>query len=188
MLLDSISEVQATTLQDIPIASLFKYLGVYVTPRPIDYLSLNSSPLLGRIRVKMKIWVKLRLSLVGKVNLVKMIFMPQSLYILHNSPMVDPLKQFCIINSIFHTFLWQARPPRIRLEQLQKPKDKGGGGDLVDSVMALLHYVTGVDNVAEGLEGLIFAKSNKLFPTSLCKSSGIRHVSCKKYVVLLDIQ
>lgn len=77
-----------------------------------------------------------------------------------------------------------------KFHRLQKLKDKGGiampnpwlyylaaqmqhiaratpmaGEDGVNSTTALLHYVTGVDNVAEGLEGLIFAKSNKLFPT-----------------------
>lgn len=35
----------------------------------------------------------------------------------------------------------------------------------VDSTLTLLQYVAGVDNVAEGLEGLPFAKSNTFLPT-----------------------
>lgn len=88
MLLDSTPDSQSPTLQDIPITPEFKYLGVYVTPQPRDYVSLNVCPLLSRINDKIKVWSKLKMSLVGRVNLTKMIFMPQLLYMLHNTPMV----------------------------------------------------------------------------------------------------
>lgn len=78
---------------------------------------------------------------------------------------------------------------RVKLEQLQRPKDEGGlalpnylvaqfqhivramplesavEGDSVDPTTNLLLYVMGVDIVAMGLEVLAFSKSNKLFPT-----------------------
>lgn len=126
MLLDSTPDSQSPTLQDIPITPEFKYLGVYVTPQPRDYVSLNVCPLLSRINDKIKVWSKLKMSLVGRVNLTKMIFMPQLLYMLHNTPMVVTLRIIRIINSMFRSFLWLDRPPRIKLEQLQKPKEAGG--------------------------------------------------------------
>lgn len=100
MPLDGIPGSPASDLHNIPVSSQFKYLGIQITPRPLDYLNLNLSPLLTRIPDKTKVWARLKLSVVGKINLIKMIFMPQ-LYILHNSLMVIPLKMFRVITSIF---------------------------------------------------------------------------------------
>lgn len=99
MLLDAKSGNSASVLHNIPVASNFKYLGINVTPRPLDYIFLNLSPLITGIRDKVKLWTKLRLSVVGRTNLIKIIFMPQLLYTLHNSPMVISLKMFKVINS-----------------------------------------------------------------------------------------
>lgn len=116
MLLDSTSDSPGSTIQDIPFTPQFKYLGVYVTPQLRDYVSLNVCPLLSRIKDKIKVWSKLKMSLVGRVNLTKNIFMPQLLYMLHNTPMVVTLRIICIINSMFTSFNWLDRPPRIKLE------------------------------------------------------------------------
>lgn len=84
---------------------------------------------------------------------------------------------FCIINSIFRTFIWHSRSPRIKLEQLQRPK-KGGGmalpnpwlyypaaqlqhiaramipeGADVDLTTLILLYVMGASNVSIGSGG-----------------------------------
>lgn len=96
---------------------------------------------------------------------------------------------------LYFTHLYGLRDPlRIKLEQLQKSKGSRGGGvdqpnpwlyyiaaqlqhigvipketiregDRGDPTMALLTQVTGMHNVATGLEALAFAKSNNLFPT-----------------------
>lgn len=86
-------------------------------------------------------------------------------------------------------FLWLNKPPRLKLEQLQKSKDAGpwiyyltaqlqhiaqimseaqaGGWGMVDTdpIKALICHTTGVADVAMGLEALVYAKSNKWFPT-----------------------
>lgn len=128
MLLDDTSGNTGTVHHNIPVSSRFKYLGIYVTPDRLEYVHLNLSPLLNRIRDKAKIWSRLKLSVsvVGKVNSIKIIFMPQFLYALHNTRMVIPLKMFCIINSLFGSLIWHSSPPRIKLEQLQRPKEGGG--------------------------------------------------------------
>lgn len=138
---------------------------------------------------KIKIWSRLRMSVAGPVNLVKMILMPQLLYILHNTPMVVSLKVCRVINSIFHSLIWHIKHPRIKLEQLQRPKESSGlalpnpwmyylAAQPQHIARALPHpskkpeasdyiiqFVRGESNVARGLEALGFSKSNKLFPT-----------------------
>lgn len=62
----------------------------------------------------------------GRANLVKMVWMPQMLYILHNCPIRLTLQLFRTIDSVFSDFVWRGGKPRIRLEILQQPIDKGG--------------------------------------------------------------
>lgn len=57
----------------ITIANSFRYLGVVVTPDTSSYLEVNLSPLLDKQREKSLSWCKLPLSVVGRVNLIKMI-------------------------------------------------------------------------------------------------------------------
>lgn len=40
--------------------------------------------------------------------------------------MVIPVRIFRIVNTIFHSLIWKDRPPRIKLEHLQRPKDDVG--------------------------------------------------------------
>lgn len=63
--------------------------------------------------------------LVGRVNLTKMIFIPQLLYILHSMPVVVPLNMELIMQNILSSLIWLNKPPMFRLEQLQKPKEPG---------------------------------------------------------------
>lgn len=195
MLLDADPDSGIQAVQGVQVARSFRYLGVQVTPEPRDFVSLNVSPLINRIRDRAKIWSRLKMSLAGRVNLIKMVFMPQLLYMLHNTPMVIPLKVFHIITTIFRAFTWLDKPPRIKLEQLQRSKERGGlalpnpwiyylaaqlqhiartmvteqetaeGCAGFDPIRALMRHTTSTTDVAEGLEALTYAKSNKRFLT-----------------------
>lgn len=157
-----------------------------------NYIGLNLTPLLNPFRDRVKVWSRLKISLAGHVNLIKMIMMPQLLYMLHNTPTVIPLKKFCIINSIFRSLVWQSKPARIKLEQLQRPKEAWGLAlpnpwlyylasqlqhiaravhpqrelhrNVLDSFPKLLSFNTG-SGVVDDLEALHFSKSNRLYPT-----------------------
>lgn len=77
MLLDADPDSREQTVHRVPVTSSFKYLGVQVTPEPQDFISLNLSPLINRIQDRAKVWSRLKMSLAGRVNLIKMVFMPQ---------------------------------------------------------------------------------------------------------------
>lgn len=172
----------------------FKYVCIQITPQLGDSCRLNIAPLLCRFRDKIKIWNKLWLSLAGKVNLVKMFFMPQLLYFLHNMPIVIPLSIFQEMNSIFRHLLWHNKTPRLRFEYLQRPKDAGvlampnpwlyylvaqlqhlwkglvltSAGlswPNLDSSLYFLLHTSEVPNLPAGLEAEIFVKSKCPLPT-----------------------
>lgn len=49
-----------------------------------------------------------------RTNLVKMILMPQLLYVLHNSPVWIPFKHFHKFQGLFRHLVWKKGVPRIR--------------------------------------------------------------------------
>lgn len=65
-------------------------------------------------------------SVAGRVNQIKMAWLPQLLYGLHNAPIWLPSKIFEKINSLFIDLIWKGRCPRIKLKVLQVPRDGGG--------------------------------------------------------------
>lgn len=84
--LDSITHPLPECAQFIQIAISYKYLGVHVTADPCFYVDLNLLPLLQQFKAKCSTWCKLPLSVVGRVNLIKMVWAAKMLYIFHSSP------------------------------------------------------------------------------------------------------
>lgn len=74
----------------VPVVTSFKYLGVVISPQPLDFCHVNILPLLLKFRDKVKIWNKLFLSVAGKAILIKIILLLQLFSHLHNSPVVVP--------------------------------------------------------------------------------------------------
>lgn len=71
-----------------------KYLGLIITNTMTDFIGLNISPLLPILNRKLHTWKNLSLSLIGKVNLIKMKILPLFLYILILIHPVDPQINF----------------------------------------------------------------------------------------------
>lgn len=76
------------------IVDSFKYLGIYITRQPWEALAANVNPLMEYIKSKLKNWSNLPHSVVGRINLIKMILLPKCLYIFSHSPVVVPKKIF----------------------------------------------------------------------------------------------
>lgn len=125
MPLDAEVSPSLPSLCPVPVVQSFKYLGVYIAPNITEYCKLNIMPLLHRFKAKIVVWNKLWLSLTERANFIKMILMPQLIYLLHNSPVVIPLYIFRLVNIIFCTLLRKDKSQSIRLEQLQHAKDGG---------------------------------------------------------------
>lgn len=110
----------------LQVVSEFRYLGIVIRPKPQDYIDTNLSPLMAKISTKIDAWCRLPLSVIGRSNLVKMIVMPQLLYILHNAPIWIPACYFHKIHRMFRELIWRKKVARIRLETLQRSKCAGG--------------------------------------------------------------
>lgn len=65
------------------------------------------------------------LSVAGRINLLKMVLMPQLMFYLHNLPCWISLIYFKEFTMIFRNLIWCNNPARIRNEFLQYPNNQG---------------------------------------------------------------
>lgn len=79
----------------IPLSTSFRYLGIEIQLPISKFLEANLSPIVGKFREKVQRWQNLPITLMGRINLFKMIFLPKFLYILSNSPVFVTLQVFC---------------------------------------------------------------------------------------------
>lgn len=68
----------------------------------------------------------LSISMIGRINLIKMIILPKFIYLFQSLPFPLSKAFFKEINSMFCRFIWNNRKPRLRLKLLYLPYDRGG--------------------------------------------------------------
>lgn len=101
-------------ISQIEVVSKMKYLGIFVTKDPRQYIINDIAPLITRFRQKGRIWGQLPLSVAGlNCNSIKMIWMPQLLYVLHNPPIWVPKQWFQKIDTVFRALIWKKGLSRI---------------------------------------------------------------------------
>ena len=105
-----------------------KYLGIKLTPDLDKIITLNYEPLLTMIKNNLEKWSALKLSLWGKVNVIKMVVAPQFNYFSAMLPLNIPDRIFKEYDKIIRDFLWEKKKPRIKLSKMWTPRDKGGLG------------------------------------------------------------
>lgn len=105
-----------------------RYLDILFLSKIEDIVEKNFDPLLRKMSCDVERWASLFLSLWGKVNVLKINCIPKLNYLLQSLPIHIPVKYFKQFACICNTFLWNGKCPRMHLEKLQLPVDKGGMG------------------------------------------------------------
>lgn len=104
----------------------FKSLGIIVTRDKQKLLSSNWESKLQQFKQNIQFWNTLPISMVGRINAIKMVVLPRFLYIFQNLPVFIPLYFFKKLDSIISSFIWNNKLPRISKRHLEKPKPEGG--------------------------------------------------------------
>lgn len=128
-LLMPVHDIPQTTLARFPFKvtnDKFTYLGIEVTKKLSSIMQSNFPPLLEKLKNKIQFWKTLPISLLGRINAIKMIFLPQILYLFQNIPVFLTKSFFKKIDSIIQPFLWDYKTPRINKKHLTKSKMNGG--------------------------------------------------------------
>lgn len=116
-------------LQNLPVSiayEKFTYLGIQITKCHASLLKSNFSPLLSELQSSIQFWNMLPISLIGRVNAIKMIILPKILYLFQNLPVFLPKSYFKKIHLLVLPFLWGNKTHRIARKHLCKFKKEGG--------------------------------------------------------------
>lgn len=104
----------------------FKYLGIYITQGFSNLYKENFVPLIDKLKLDLKKWNLLFLSLAGRINCVKMNILPRFLYLFQCIPILLTKSFFQNLDRLISSFIWGGKTPRIRKEFLQRQKSQGG--------------------------------------------------------------
>lgn len=119
-----------TWLQQLPFriaTEQFRYLGVYITRKYSLLFETNFPPLITKLQFNIQFWKTLPISLLGRVNAIKMIFLPQLLYLVQTVSIYLPKSFFKKLEtSIVTNFIWDYKSHRINKQHLCKFKESGG--------------------------------------------------------------
>lgn len=121
----------STMLNSVPFKiakDKFMYLGVYVTRKPGLLLEENWNLKMNQLKKNIEFWKTFPLSLVGRINAIKMVVLPRFLYIFQSIPSCIPQAYFRKLDSVVIPFLWQNKVARINKKHLCKLKQEGGFG------------------------------------------------------------
>lgn len=97
-----------------------------MTPKTNQLYPENISPTISHIKDKLARWKRLPISFLGRVNLIKMIILPQLIYPVSMLFLFIDSKDLAGINKAISEFIWAGRKPKIKAEILQLPRALGG--------------------------------------------------------------
>lgn len=106
----------------------FRYLGIILTPNSSQLFEANYKKLIKQIKNDLIRWEILPLSLLGRIEVIRMNLLPRFLFLFQSLPVSVPISEFNKIDKLISKFIWQKKKPRIKFKTLLLPKEKGGLG------------------------------------------------------------
>lgn len=104
------------------------YLGLKISKNYESLLKLNFGEGLEKLKRSIDYWKTLPLSMVGRVNAIKMVSLPKFIYLFQNLPIIIPADLFRKIESIILDFVWGYKKHRISKKHILKSTKEGGLG------------------------------------------------------------
>ena len=103
----------------------FKILGVTFTPEVFDIWDQNTTDILKKVENTIKTWSKRRLSLQGKITIIKSLAIAKFVHLFLALPN-PPGNLVKTLNKLFYKFIWNSGPDRIKRQYIIKDITKGG--------------------------------------------------------------
>lgn len=126
-----LSKTPSSLLQDIPFKIVndhFTYLGLIIPKDSKLLFRLNFDEFMAKLKQNIERWKLLPLSMIGRINAIKMISLPRFLYLCQNLPIYITNAFFKNLDSIITSYIWNNKNARISKSHLQKSKTEGGLG------------------------------------------------------------
>lgn len=114
---------------DIPFqlsVSGFRYLRINITQGFPNLYKENFALLIDKLKLDLKKWNLLFLSLAGTIKCIKMNILPRFMYLFQCIPIFLTKSLFQNLDRLISSFIWGGKTPRIQKEFLKKQKTQGG--------------------------------------------------------------
>ena len=116
MLLKQVDRENPTNVvAQFKVVNCFSYLGIQIVPLLNNIIETNYRPVMQEISNSLDRWAALPMSLMGKINTLKMNVLPKLLYLFQNVPLPPPSNLFSQLKTLFIKFLLNNRRSRQRL-------------------------------------------------------------------------
>lgn len=99
--------------------------GILYIPNIKDIVSTNYDPLVKEVIKSLDRWNIMPISIIGRMNIVKMSILPKFLYIFWSIPLTLPNSFFFTLKKAFTGFIWNNKHPWLHLSLLYLPYDRG---------------------------------------------------------------
>lgn len=107
-------------------SSSFRYLGINISHSLSSLYKLNFLKLVKEMKSDLKRWNALPLSLLGRINSIKMNMLPRFSFLFQCLPLFLFKSFFKDLDKAFSSFIWAGKTPREKYSILQRSKEDGG--------------------------------------------------------------
>ena len=104
----------------------FTYLGVKITPEIDNIVSARHDPLVKGIEDILERWSSLPISMIRRINIIKMSMLPKFLYLFQSIPLPLSAPFFNRLRRIITNFILNNKRARLHLSLIYLPVDRGG--------------------------------------------------------------
>ena len=101
-------------------------MGIIITLQIKNIIPYNYDPIVLHVNDTLNRWMSLPLTLMGRINAIKMNILPKCLYLFQSIPLSPPPAFFYNMRKTFTNFIWNKKRPRLLLTLLYLPYDRGG--------------------------------------------------------------
>uniref|UniRef100_A0A670JUF4 Reverse transcriptase domain-containing protein n=1 Tax=Podarcis muralis TaxID=64176 RepID=A0A670JUF4_PODMU len=103
-----------------------KYLGINMTAKNVNLFKDNYEKSWTEVKKDLEIWSNLKLSLLGRIAVIKMNVLPRMLFLFQTLQIMDKMDCFKKWQKDISKFVWQGKKPRIKFKILTDAKERGG--------------------------------------------------------------
>lgn len=103
-----------------------KYLGIYVSKKNTKSFNNNYEKLIENLKKDLQVWNKLKLSLLGRITVIKMTILPRFMFLFQALPIVHKVSILDKWQKMLINFVWEGKRARIKPKALCDLKENGG--------------------------------------------------------------
>uniref|UniRef100_A0A803SLD7 Reverse transcriptase domain-containing protein n=1 Tax=Anolis carolinensis TaxID=28377 RepID=A0A803SLD7_ANOCA len=126
--INKIDQEKLKTISGLQVTNKINYLGILITAKNSQLLKNNYEEKWAEIKRQLENWKNLKLSLLGRISVIKMNILPKMLYLFQNLPVLRNMSIFKKWEKDLTKFIWQGRKARIKYTNLIDDTKRGGLG------------------------------------------------------------